>query len=80
MLIEKRKSETAVIVTLIAVTKPVPNFLVNLSLKRLDITVQAQIIIDIMPAKDSGTSNCARITGQAAPSSESGKPKLIKLT
>lgn len=79
MLIEKRKSATAVIVTLVAVTNAVPNFLVSLSLSKLEIIVPAHIITEIMPANDSGASNSMRITGQAEPSNESGNPKLIKL-
>ena len=66
--------------TLIAVTKPVPNFLVSLSLNKLDVIVPPLIIMEIIPAYDNGAENSTRMTGHAAPNSESGKPKLIKLT
>lgn len=79
VLIENKNNAAAVVVTLTAVTKPVPNFFVNLSLKRLETTVPRHIIIDIIPAYDSGASKSIRITGHAEPSNESGKPKLIKL-
>ena len=40
--------------------------------------VPAQIVENMMPAYESGTPICACITGQAAPSSESGRPRLMK--
>lgn len=68
----------AVIDTLIKVTILVPNFLINLTLKKLDITVPAAIIIEIIPAYETPTDKSLYIAGQADPSSESGKPRLIK--
>ena len=47
----------AVTHTLIAVTFPVPNLKVILSLARLETIVPIEIIIDIIPANDTGTSN-----------------------
>ena len=74
---EKPNNAMAVIPTLIAVTFPVPNLKVNLSLKRLEKIVPTEIMIDTIPANDTGTSNCLYIVGHAPPSSASGSPKLI---
>jgi hypothetical protein len=60
------------------VTKPVPNFLINLSLNRLDIIVPPDIIIETIPAYEMGTFIFGYIDGQAEPRSESGSPRLIK--
>ena len=60
-----------------AVTFPVPSFLVSLSLCRLDITVPTAIIIDITPAYEIGALNSLYIVGQAAPNNASGRPRLI---
>jgi len=40
--------------------------------------VPPAIIIDIMPAKETGTSSTGYMVGQAEPRSASGSPKLIK--
>ena len=47
---ENPKSPSAVSVTLIAVTSPVPSLLVNEFEKKLEIIVPTEIIIVIMPA------------------------------
>jgi hypothetical protein len=71
-------SAKAVIATLISVTLPVPNLLINLALKKLDITVPPATIIEIIPAYEMATDKSLYIAGQAEPSSESGKPRLMK--
>ena len=63
-----------------AVTAPVPKRLVRRSLRRLEVIVPALITVDTIPANDSGTPSSGCIVGHAAPSSESGSPRLIKLT
>ena len=40
--------------------------------------VPAEITIDMPPAHDIGTPNCWSMDGHAAPSKESGKPRLMK--
>jgi hypothetical protein len=75
---EKPKSEMAVRRMLAAVTPLVPSFFVKRAVKRLDIIVPPEMIIDIMPIYDIGMSNPECIAGHAAPSSESGRPRLIK--
>ena len=77
MVIEKPIKAKAVIPALITVTLPAPSRRVSLSLKRLDTIVPKAIIIYIIPAYDRRTLNCGYITGHAAPSKESGSPKLI---
>ena len=57
---EKPKRARAVMATLIAVTLPVPRLRVRRSLNRLDTMVPQAIIMEIMPAKDTGTSNSRR--------------------
>ena len=47
---ENPTNAAAVIATLTAVTTPVPNFLINLSLNKLEIIVPPAIIILITPA------------------------------
>ena len=75
---EKPKSAAAVIATLAAVTAPVPNRRVSLSLCRLETIVPSAMIMEMMPAYESGTPNSVFIVGQAEPSRESGRPRLIK--
>jgi hypothetical protein len=77
VLIENPKSAKAVIKTLTATILPEPNFLFSLSLKKLEMIVPTEIIIEIMPAKDTGTLILSCKTGQAEPRSESGNPRLI---
>ncbi len=67
----------AVNATLTAVTKPVPNLRVTRSAAILDMMVQPDIIIVMIPIQESATPNSACIIGHAEPRSESGKPKLI---
>ena len=74
---EKPNSAAAVKNTLIAVTRPVPNYRISLSHIRLDRIVPPAIIIEIIPAKDMDVSNSLYITGQPEPSKESGNPRLI---
>ena len=64
--------------TLMAVTLPVPSFLVSRSLCRLDTTVPRETMMETAPAQDMGTPSSAWITGQAEPSRESGRPRLMK--
>ena len=75
---EKPKSAAAVIPTLIAVTQPVPIVRISLALKRLEITVPKAIVKDSIPAYEIETPKSSYMLGQAEPSIESGKPKLIK--
>ena len=64
--------------TLIAVTFPVPSAFVSRSLCRLETIVPAEIIIDMIPAYETGTPNSWYMVGHAEPSRESGSPRLIK--
>ena len=75
--IENPNRAIAVVRTLIAVTSPAPSFLVILSESKLDTTVPAEIIIETIPAYDSCALRSVTIIGQAEPSKESGKPRLI---
>jgi hypothetical protein len=68
----------AVKIILITVVFAAPNFLVILSLKRLESTVPAATIADTIPAYDTGTPSSTNIVGHADPSAESGSPKLTK--
>ena len=61
-----------------AVTFPVPRRLVSLSLCRLDRMVPTAMIMEMIPAQEIGTWSVPYMEGQAAPSRESGSPKLIK--
>ena len=49
----------------------------NFALNKLETTVPAATIIEMIPAKCIGVFKLSYIVGQAAPSKESGKPKLI---
>ena len=75
---EKPKRAAAVMATLTAVTSPGPKRRVTRSLARAEMTVQADIIMDIIPAKETGTPSWGYMLGQAEPSRESGRPRLIK--
>ena len=75
---EKPKSAAAVMATLTAVTSAVPKRLVIRSDRRLDTMVPAAMIMEITPAKESSAPKSRRMTGQAEPSSESGRPRLMK--
>ena len=44
--------------TLMAVTLPAPSALVRRSLCRLEIIVPREMIVEMIPAKDTGTANC----------------------
>ncbi len=77
--IEKPKSATAVNKTLIAVSAPLLNLRVNLSDIRLEKIVPPEMIMEIIPAYESGTFISCCMIGQAEPSSESGNPKLINV-
>ena len=78
MLKAKPKRAMAVIATLIAVVFAAPSLLVILSLAKLETIVPKAIMADTIPAKERGTSKSTNIDGQAEPSIESGKPRLIK--
>ncbi len=74
---ENPKRDTAVMAVLIAVTLPAPNLSVIRSLIRLETTVPKAITIYTIPAYDNGTENSVYMVGHAAPSIESGRPRLI---
>ena len=74
---EKPKSAIAVSAVLSAVTRPAPSLCVILSEKRLAATVPPEIIIETIPAHESGTDSSVTMVGHAAPSRESGSPRLI---
>ena len=77
---EKPNNPNAVSKTLIAVTFPVPSFLISLSVNKLEIIVQPDITIVKIPAYDKGMFSSSLMIGQADPSSESGRPRLINAT
>jgi hypothetical protein len=70
-------SAIAVIHTLTAVVKPVLKRYIILLLKKLDIIVPQETVKDKIPANERGTPNMGYNVGQAVPSKESGKPRLI---
>lgn len=74
---ENPNSATAVDSTLEAVTMPVPNRLMSFALKMLETTVPADMIMDMIPAQDTGTDMPPYMDGHADPSNESGRPRLI---
>ena len=63
--------------TLRAVTFPVPSAPVSRSLARAEMTVPTEMMVEMPPAQDSGTPSAGYILGHAAPSSESGRPRLM---
>ena len=75
---EKPNRAAAVMPTLTAVTFPAPRARVSRSLWRLETMVPPETTMDTIPAKDTGTPNCPYMDGQAAPSRESGRPRLMK--
>ena len=75
---EKPNRATAVRNTLAAVTRPVPNRFTMRSDKRLDRMVPPEMIMETMPTEESGTPKAGCIAGQPEPSSESGRPRLMK--
>ncbi|MMZ60654.1 hypothetical protein D1872_227620 [compost metagenome] len=68
----------AVMMQLTSVTCPVPNRFNTAPLARLDTIVPAATIMNSIPAVSNGAPKSGRMTGQAAPSKESGSPRLIK--
>ena len=74
---ENPSKDIADIKTLIVVTHFVPNLLVSLWDSKLDIIVETDTTIDIMPISEIETSISWCIMGQADPNNESGSPKLI---
>lgn len=74
---ENPKRDTAVINTLAAVTRPVPNLLIAQFAFKLEIMVPAAIIIDTMPAYETGASRTGYMEGHAAPKRASGNPREI---
>ena len=58
-------------------TPRVPNFRVIRSESMLEMMVHPDIIIEMIPMNEIGTPRSAYMTGQPAPSSESGRPRLI---
>ena len=75
---ENPNSAAAVIPTLMAVTLPVPRVRVSRSLCRLERMVPSEMIMERMPAQETGTPSSGYMVGQADPSRESGRPRLIK--
>ena len=76
--VEKPNSATAVVATLSAVTLPVPSLLLSQSLARLDTMVPTEMIMDTPPAQDTPAPSWGYMLGHAAPSSASGRPRLMK--
>ena len=76
--VEKPSSAAAVMPTLITVTTPAPKRRVRRSEARLEMIVPIAMIIVTMPAKATGTPRSWCITGQPAPTRESGRPRLMK--
>ena len=76
--VEKPNSATAVVATLSAVTLPVPSLLLRRSLARLETIVPAEMIMDTPPAHDTPAPSWGYMLGHAAPSSASGRPRLMK--
>ena len=74
---EKPNSAAAVMPTLMAVTLPAPSARVNRSLFRLETMVPKEMIMDRMPAWDTGTPSNGYMDGHADPSRESGRPRLM---
>ena len=64
--------------TLPVVTAATPSRFINIELSKLDTTVPAATIIDIIPANCAGTARLLYMVGHAAPRRESGRPRLIK--
>ena len=75
---EKPISAAAVTATLTAVTRPAPKRRVRRSLMSADMTVPEEMIMEIIPAYDTGTPSPEYMDGQAEPSTASGRPRLIK--
>ena len=67
-----------ILLPLTAVTSPAPKRRVRRSDSRLDTMVPQAMSMEITPAKDRGAPSSRRISGQAEPSSESGRPRLMK--
>ena len=65
------------VATLSAVTLPVPSLLLSQSLARLDTMVPTEMIMDTPPAQDTPAPSCGYMLGHAAPSSASGRPRLM---
>ena len=74
---EKPRSAAAVIRTLPKATVPVFSRRSSLPENRLEITVPQEMMAERIPAQDTGTCSCGCIAGHAAPSRESGSPRLI---
>ena len=61
----------------IAVSLPVPKRRMSRALFRLEMIVHSDVVICKNPAPHSGAFSSETIVGQALPSSESGRPRLI---
>ena len=66
----------AVNATLNSVVRPVPSLATRRLVNRLEITVHRLVIMAAVPALSTGTAKPLTISGQAAPSRESGRPRL----
>jgi len=78
LLKEKPNSAKAVRATLKHVIFPVLSFEWSHSADKAEITVLAEMSMDTMPADATETPRPVYMIGQAAPSIESGNPKLMK--
>jgi hypothetical protein len=63
---------------LIAVRRFVPSFEISFAVKRLDITVPSEQIIETKLPKDIGIDNSLYMAGHAVPKRESGIPRPMK--
>lgn len=57
---------------------PVPRAVLSRALARLDTMVQAEMIMETMPAQDRSAPIWVYMLGHAAPSRASGRPRLMK--
>jgi len=60
-----------------AVSFPVPSLYIDFPLNNVEKIVPPEMIIDIIPAYDTGTFNVLYMLGQADPKRASGNPRLM---
>ena len=75
---EKPNNANAVNTTDTAVTLPAPNRKVMRSDSSADTMVPAEIVMEMPPAQEIGACRSPLIVGHAAPSTASGRPRLMK--
>ena len=61
-------------------TLPAPNRKVIRSDSNADTMVPAEMVMEMPPSQETGAFKSVPIVGQAAPSTASGKPRLMKAT